>query len=373
MEIGKNYTVTPKSKFGVTESLLKTMLEKNMVDMVLAATSPKTIDALNPVSVEKPGDIVEDMHFDAFLAFDFAKNGSAAKFIHKNMNGALTSKVGAFARPCDVRALVELHKRRQVNLDNIILIGFEEHGRIDSKKLKKFWKAKDIDKAQLKAVTLTQEKISMTVGGTLMEFPYDDTIGISRNCRNCSSKAVVTADIKMNMLTDGVILTPLTKKGLDVVEQAGELLSFAPSSSDPSSLLHQIELKGRENQIKEIQEFRALTAKEKMEALGKCTMCGMCIRACPVCFCVDCILQKKRKAKDIDKFTYQLTRISHIADTCVQCGRCDSACPANLPLNIYFNDIAMKLEEKFNYVAGRSKDDLTPRSNISDLQIRFKR
>ncbi len=371
MEVGKHYKAKPKTSLGTVESLLKTMLSKNMVDMVLGTAAPKSIDQLAPATIEKADD-VKNMHVDAFLAFDFAKNESAPKYIQKSMNGAHTSKVGAFGRACDVRALVELHKRRQVNMDNITLIGIEEHGRLDGKLLKKFVKDKAIDMTKLVAIKVRDDKVTMKLGDKEETFPYSGSIGLGRNCANCSSKGVTNADIKATMLTDDVILTPLTPKGLDVLKQAGDLLDLAETALD-ESVLAALEAKGRERQLKDIAAFKALGEAEKMAALGKCTMCAMCIRACPVCFCVDCIIQKKRKEKKIDQYTYQLTRIAHIADTCVQCGRCDAACPANLPLNVYFNDIAMKLDEKFGYVAGRSRDDMTPRANVSDLKLRFKK
>ncbi|MBD3187203.1 hypothetical protein GF325_10270 [Candidatus Bathyarchaeota archaeon] len=370
MEIGKPYKVTLAGELGVIESLLKVMLEKNMVDMVLGTEAKKNLANLKPTTIEKANDVGE-MHMDAYLAFDFAKTDSSAKYIHKKMNGALTNKVGAFGRPCDLRALVELHKRRQVNLDNIILIGIEEYGRLDPKLMRKFFKKEGIDASNLTGVIMKQDKVIMELGNESREFPFGKTINIGRNCANCTSKTAMKSDITVNFLTGDPILTVNSKKGLDVIEQAGDYLSFKASSVDTSKLLQEIESKGRQRQLEEIQAFRDLPTEQKIKALGKCTMCGLCIRSCPVCFCVDCIIQKKRKEKAIDNFTYQLTRISHIADTCIQCGRCDSICPVNLPLNIYFNDIAMKLEEKYGYVAGRSLDENTPRSDVDGLKKRL--
>lgn len=342
-----------------------------MVDKVLGAEAPKNITQLKPATIEAP-DKIKDMNMNAYIAFDFDRTESASKYIHKKMGGALDAKVGAFARPCDIRALVELHKRRQVNCDNMILIGTEEYGQIDAKPLKKYFKANDIDPAKISDVCMFKDKIHMVIGGKGKDYAFDDSIKICHNCSNCSRKTAVNADIKASFLTDDIILTPMTQKGLDVLEISGDLLSLNEVTFDSSSILKELEDKANEKQLKEIQEFQALSQEEKMKELGKCTMCGMCIRSCPVCFCVDCVLMKKRKAKEIDKFTYQLTRIAHIADTCVQCGKCEANCPPKLPLNVYFNTIAKQLKEKFNYVAGQSFDDIPPRANLTDLEMRFK-
>ncbi len=91
-------------------------------------------------------------------------------------------------------------------------------------------------------------------------------------------------------------------------------------------------------------------------------MCGMCIRACSVCYCVDCILQKKRKDKNINNITYQLTRIAHDADRCIECGSCANNCPMDLPLSLIFQSLNEQFQEKFKYRAGESVEDLPFRS-----------
>jgi len=71
---------------------------------------------------------------------------------------------------------------------------------------------------------------------------------------------------------------------------------------------------------------------------------------------------KKRKDKTIDKATYNLTRIAHDADRCVECGNCYNNCPQNLPLSLYFQSLNDAFKEKFGYEAGISLDDIPFRS-----------
>ncbi|MEX2716948.1 MAG: Coenzyme F420 hydrogenase/dehydrogenase, beta subunit C-terminal domain [Candidatus Sigynarchaeota archaeon] len=373
MDIGKSYKATPKAKLPPVEALLKTMLDEKLVDKVLGAKVDKDITQVKPEAIDKPENI-KDMNMPAFVAFNFAKMDSAAKFLHKSMGGGLNSKVGLFARPCDMRALVELHKRRQVNLDNLITIGIEEYGQIEQKSLKKFFTDKKIDPTKISSVSITgPNKMQMTVDGKVQEFAFDASLQICRNCSNCRNKHVRNADIKASFLSGDIILSPMTKKGLDVMEKAGKWLDYAESSFDSDAILKEMEEKGKAKQLEDIAEFRKKSPEQKMAALGSCTACGICIRACPVCFCVDCVLMNKRKMKKIDQYTFQLSRIAHIADTCVQCGKCDANCPKNLPLNIYFNDIAMQLEEKFGYASGRSINEIAPRANIADMRTRYKK
>ena len=97
----------------------------------------------------------------------------------------------------------------------------------------------------------------------------------------------------------------------------------------------------------------------------------MCIRGCPVCYCIDCILMKKRKEKTINKETYQLTRIAHVADRCVECGNCANNCPQNLPLSLYFQSLNEAFKEKFGYTPGEDIEDTPFRSGkaIAEMEL----
>jgi ferredoxin len=129
--------------------------------------------------------------------------------------------------------------------------------------------------------------------------------------------------------------------------------------------------KAEEKRKQDLEEWAKLSQEEKIERLQKCTMCGMCIRGCPLCYCVDCILAQKRKDKNINKESYQLTRIAHVADRCVECGNCDNNCPMSLPLSLYFQSLNETFKKKFNYGAGESIEDIPFRSGkaIREMEL----
>ncbi|MBD3255586.1 MAG: hypothetical protein GF383_10870 [Candidatus Lokiarchaeota archaeon] len=85
------------------------------------------------------------------------------------------------------------------------------------------------------------------------------------------------------------------------------------------------------------------------------------------------MLQKKRKDKTINKETYQLTRVAHVADRCVECGNCYNNCPMNLPLSLYFSSLNEKFKEKFDYCPGDSIEDIPFRSGKAISQMELKR
>ena len=286
----------------------------------------------------------------------------------------MKEKVGLIARPCDTRGIIELVKIRQVNLDNLFIIAFEDRGMVInvSREIKKM---KEIDPTKV-----VKEKIGDK--GLILKFEDGKTkevgLDIAENCTRCVRKVPVVADLGISDLilpidSDEIILKVYSTKGEELVEKSK--INKKPLPDDmktkDAEKLKEIRETALAKRAKDLEEWDKLSQEEKMTKLQACTMCGMCIRGCPVCYCVDCILTKKRKAKTINKETYQLTRIAHVADRCVECGNCDNNCPTHLPLSLYFQSLNDSFKEKFGYSAGESLEDIPFRSGkaISQMEL----
>jgi coenzyme F420-reducing hydrogenase beta subunit len=146
MEVKAQYLIMEKE----FPDLLKTLLKEGTVDKIIGAEtkiSKKTEEedrfSISPTLWTKP-DEIEKFPLSNLIAYGYSRTDSASKYLHKSVNGAKNEKIGLIARPCDIRALIELAKIRQVNLDNLFIIALEEMGlMLDvSRNLKK---AKDID------------------------------------------------------------------------------------------------------------------------------------------------------------------------------------------------------------------------------------
>ena len=53
---------------------------------------------------------------------------------------------------------------------------------------------------------------------------------------------------------------------------------------------------------------------------------------------------------------FQTTRIIHVAGRCADCGECERACPANIPLRSLTKKMEEIVDELFHYKAGTDKD-----------------
>jgi formate dehydrogenase subunit beta len=71
---------------------------------------------------------------------------------------------------------------------------------------------------------------------------------------------------------------------------------------------------------------------------SKCVKCYGCRDICPMCFCKECSLEREDLIHTGDlppeNPIFHLTRAVHMAGRCIDCGLCNEACPADIPLNI---------------------------------------
>jgi len=58
--------------------------------------------------------------------------------------------------------------------------------------------------------------------------------------------------------------------------------------------------------------------------------------------------------------TFHLIRAMHMAERCIECHACESACPMGIPLTIFYRLMARDMMETFGYEKGHSIDDIPP-------------
>jgi len=362
--------------------LLTALLKEKVVDKIIGAetrvdkkTNEEDRFTVVPKIFEKPEDI-SGFPLTNLISYGYARTDSAAKYLHKSVEGAMKVKVGLIARPCDTRAIIELAKIKQINLENLFIIAFEDRGMIinASREMKK---VKDLDLTKV-----VKEKIGDKGLTLLLTDGKTKEVGlqIAENCTRCLRKVPLVADLGISDLaipinSDEIMLKVYSDKGSDLVEKSGIAKKPLPADikTKQDQLIKEIKQKAIEKRAKDLEDWNKLPQTEKLERLQACTACGICIRACPVCYCVDCILMKKKKDKVIDNVTYQLTRIAHVADRCVECGNCDNNCPQHLPLSLYFQSLNDAFKQKFKYTAGESVEDIPFRSGKAIRQMELEK
>ncbi len=89
--------------------------------------------------------------------------------------------------------------------------------------------------------------------------------------------------------------------------------------------------------------------------LERCVRCHACREVCPMCFCERCVADKsvpqwiESSPHGRGNLAWHLTRALHQAGRCSDCGECERACPADIPLGLLNRKLAQVVEERYAF------------------------
>jgi ferredoxin len=205
-------------------------------------------------------------------------------------------KLAVVVKPCDARAVAGLLRESQLERESVVLIG-------------------------------------MRCGGVVANPESDAKLGPDSVAARC-----VQCDRREPSLADHVL---------------------GPAQPDPP--------RGK-SRAERIAQLEAMSPDERLgywgEVLARCTRCHACRQVCPLCFCERCIADKTQpqwietSPHVRANLGWHITRALHLAGRCVDCGECERACHAGIPLNLLSRKVARVMQERFGYLV--SDDPATP-------------
>lgn len=275
-----------------------------------------------------------------------------------------TPPIGVVLRPCEVRALVELVKLQQATLDPFLVIGVDCWGTFSVQD----YAAKAGDGA------VTADFLKQAAAGN---FPED----LRGACRVCQHPAAEAADMSIQLIGEDferqIRVQAHTQKGKDALAALG--LEETPDAD------------GREAAVAKLKEAKKQLAEQDeidfVELISSlCINCHNCRSVCPICYCKQCVFdgpvfeypidkylnwsaKKGILGMPTDKLLFHLTRMSHVATSCVACGQCEAACPSGIPLGRIYQRISAATQEALEYEAGRSLDDELPLTTFREEEL----
>lgn len=288
------------------------------------------------------------------------------------------NKTGVVLRSCEIRALVELVKLKQASLDNLIIIGVDCAGTYESEAYQriaeKHKNSKEITDAFLDVNNKT-------------ETAQLEGEGLRQACQGCEYPNPSGVDISINFLGCDVTKEILVQFSGKVEEISPEKLGLIPAEStdhwaEASKETLERRIRYRDELFKEtLEEMKDV--KSFLKQLEHCRKCGNCRNECPICYCRECIFdtstfehdseqyfewaEKKGKIRmPTDTLLFHLTRMNHMAISCVGCGQCTSACPNRIPIAKFFKTTGFKVQKLFEYVPGISVDEENPQSTFKE-------
>jgi formate dehydrogenase subunit beta len=108
---------------------------------------------------------------------------------------------------------------------------------------------------------------------------------------------------------------------------------------------------------------------EWLDHFSRCVKCYGCRDVCPMCFCKECSLEHPElmsTGKIPPDTIFQLVRAIHMAGRCIDCGLCEEACPADIPLRVLYKKGNALVKELFEYDTGSPATGLSPWKFLGD-------
>jgi formate dehydrogenase subunit beta len=384
-----NDEILKKSEYGgAVTALLKFALESKMVDAVLAvkARDGNRYDGV-PVLITDPEAVIEtggSLH---------CASPNIARFLKEYLNGAFDMKIAVVCKPCDARAIIELAKRTQIEMDNLILIGLNCTGTLPSATAKQMFHDEfGVNPADIIREDLEEGNLTITLkDGTEKQKDLDELeqkgYGRRENCRRCDINIPTMADIACGKWgTDdkkATFIEVCSEKGVDLIEkaiEAGYIKVEKPESRAIESRKKRNEeeiLLARKWQEKDFASLREMSTDEKFNywlgEFSRCIKCYGCRDACPICYCKDCILEADRRivapGEIPPDIMFPMIRSVHVMDSCVNCGQCQDACSMDLPLARLIFMLNRELGDIFKNEPGMDVNAPIPLKSVTDDEL----
>ena len=355
---------------GAVTALWKYALESKMVDAVLAIRKGTDLYDAQPVIITDPKALAGtagSLHCGTLLL---------PKLVKKYLDGAKTKKIGVTVKGCDVMGFLELAKRKQINLDNIVMIGVNCGGSVNPTLARKMITDKfgvDPDKVHKEEIDKGQFIIEYEGGhkGISIDELEDAGYGRRSNCRRCKYKIPRQADLacgNWGVIGDkagkATFVEVCSEKGANMVSGAVKSGILATEAANPKGLEIRGKVEGAMFKLGDKwrkKDFTALGA-NLWETINKetsrCIKCYSCIENCPVCFTAADELKKDtlmiKRGELPPNSMFHLRRFAHISDTCINCGQCEELCPMDIPMALFSHAIRVEGDAAFEPKLGKA-------------------
>ena len=357
---------------GLLETLrqfLRELLEKGLVDALLIPVELPSGDNVVQTLVTNADKLEAANPLAPVLPVNSARIVSTMTKV-----AASQKKIGVVLRPCELRAVVELVKLKQISLQGLVLIGIDCFGT---------YSINDYGKLVEENQSPGQRALDLVKDGKEDSF-------LREACQVCEYPFPMEADIIIGLigldLDKGIFIEAATEEGEKIVE-ALELKEGNDSAKRQAAIDKLVSERVQkrdelfERTGKEVQGWESL-----IPTFSRCINCHNCRDVCPICYCRECLFDSPTFEWGADKYLdwasrkdalrmptdtvlFHLTRLNHMASSCVGCGLCQEACPNEVPVFSIFRLVGDRVQKVFDYVPGRSLEEELPLATFKEEEL----
>lgn len=369
-------TVIPVDNRGVLAAVrdfLKLLVESGTVVSVfvpLETDGGEIVPALvaDPVQLELANPLAPVMPINGSRAVSAITGGNFSPKIGGNSEKE-NVPLCLVLRPCEIRALVELVKLNQIRMEKIVLVGIDCLGTYEVRDYLEYQRNGNFSLSEYLATTSQGDPFSI----------QNTDLELRLACQMCTQPIPEHTAIHLHLFgvdtTHGI---PVTIKD-EIAVELGLTPNLESDFSDQRMAIDRLINSRNELRRKEQASIRAqLSADGGMPALfAACIRCHNCMTVCPICYCKTCLFKTTAFHHDPDHYLraarhkgavrllgdtllFHISRLNHMSVSCVGCGMCTSACPANIPVGTIFSTVGEQVQAAFDYMPGRSLDEPLP-------------
>ena len=350
-----------------TRDFLRYLLDSKKVRSVAVLTREGTSGWVSYSLISDPEKTAEAAPFYPVMPHNAGKCLSRL-----TSKGPFEEPVAVVLRPCEQRAFVELVKRQQGSLDNIITISSICPGVYP---LKTFVRENE-DK-------LLKDYWSAAADGKLPE-------GIRETCACCEHFVPVGADIVVPIAGKQHTgkeckLFANTEKGAELLKEMEGKIEESELETKATETIRQLRQKNEEKILADL-EKKSSGLNGLVEIFSTCIGCHGCRSVCPICYCRLCEFDSPLSEYGAQKYetelrkrggvrtppgsiVFQIGRMIHIGLSCVSCGMCSDVCPADIPVASIFRKTGKAVQDVFEYIPGKDVEDKIPVTTFEEEEL----
>lgn len=340
------------------KALLEFLLKKNKVKGIITLKKINANQGICYSLIIRPEELK-----DALPLFPLMPANGGKLLSRFTIRGPLKESIAVIAKPCELRAFIELVKREQGSLENFLFISqtcpgvypleMSVNGNLE-KKLSQYW--------------------NVAQGAEIIP-------DIRPACKICLHFVPKNADMIVSLIGEKD-----TDKKCEIFLNTGKGEEFAAGMEGEirekeleNKEIDLLKNKREEERKKLFEEIRIETQgiEGLIKIFGRCIGCHGCSNVCPICYCDLCFFDSQQNEShpfsyesDLERrgglripsgtIFYHLGRLAHMSISCTGCGMCADVCPVNIPVSTIFSKVGESVQKAFDYTPGMDIEEPVP-------------